>query len=120
MADVDTIQLPPITQGATYVAVFTVMIGGVPQDLTTYTSVIWDMALGPAPDPIALTASTSPPGNGYVTVNSSGNVTVTIPNGVTSGLAAGQYQWELKLTDSSGNVSKPVGGTIVVNSTIAV
>lgn len=61
---------------------------------------------------ILLEAST---GNGQIVLT---NTAITISFPGPSITTQGQYQYELKLTDTSGLVSKPIGGVFVISPSV--
>lgn len=117
MADANAPQFPPATVGADYSATIQLQQGGANIDLTSIVAAQFYVKAAFGGSPV-LQASLA---NSQLTLGGvTGLVTVVFPNGQLQSVAAGQYIWELELTDNSVPpiISKPVGGQFIVNDTL--
>ena len=103
-----------VYQGATFNLSPVWKIGGIAVNLTGYTA---DMQVRQFTDTAIITEmSTS---NGRIVINgSAGQINITLDASQTGALTAGQYMYDLNVTDTSGNVYKILQGAFVVNASV--
>lgn len=97
-------------QGATFNLKFTIDTDGTSWNLTSYT---FAMMVKES------TSSTSPyldlPTDGTVTMNSSGEVSITVPATKMTTIPAGRWYYDIELTSGGGIVTRILEGRFIVN-----
>ena len=97
-------------QGATFNLNFTIDTDGTPWNLTGYT---FAMMVKES------TASTSDyldlPTDGTVTMNSSGEVSITVPAAKMTTIPAGRWYYDIELTAPNATVTRILEGRFIVN-----
>jgi hypothetical protein len=102
-------------QGATLVREITYKdSSGVVVNLSTYTARMKVRSSRGAPG-VQLTLATSGAG---ITVNSVGEIEITVPAVTTAIIPAGKYRYDLEVVSSSGVVSRVVEGEFVVSGEV--
>lgn len=98
-----------IEQGATYSQTFTWKVNKNAVDLTGYSA---RMKFKPTKKAIEIITLTSP--SGGITVNSSGQIAVTMSATTTNSLVDGTYLYDLELESSGGVVTRLLRGEVTV------
>jgi hypothetical protein len=102
-----------IDQGATWNWNFNVSTNGTPWNLSTYT-----FAMQVRESTASTSAYLTLPADGTVTMDASGNVSVTVSATKTNTLPAGRWVYDLELTSAGGQVTRLLEGRFIVNAQV--
>lgn len=100
-------------QGATWNFNFTVDTDGTPWNLTGYT-----LAMMVKESTAVTTAYLDLPDDGTVTLNSSGEVSITVTATKMATIPAGRWYYDLELTSGGGVVTRLLEGRFIVNAEV--
>ena len=100
-------------QGATFTMNFTVDTDGTVWNLTGYS-----LAMMVKESTASTTAYLDLPTDGTVTLNSSGEVSITVTATKMGTLPAGRWYYDLELTSPSGTVTRLLEGRFIVNAEV--
>lgn len=99
-----------IDQGATWNWNFNVSTNGTAWDLSSYT-----FAMQVRESTVSTTKLLDLPTDGTVTMDASGNISVTVSATKTNTLPAGRWVYDLELTSAGGQVTRLLEGRFIVN-----
>lgn len=97
-------------QGATFNFNFTIDTDGTPWNLTGYT-----FAMMVKESTASTSAYLDLPTDGTVTMNSSGQVSITVPAAKTTTIPAGRWYYDIELTAPNTTVTRILEGRFIVN-----
>lgn len=101
-------------QGATFNLNFTVQTDGVPWNLTGYTAAMQVRKSTSSATTLLDLSSV----DGDITMNSSGEVTVTVAASVMSGVPAGRWVYDIEFTSGSSEVTRLLEGRFIVSAEV--
>lgn len=99
-----------IDQGATWNFNFTVDTDGTPWNLTSYS-----LEMMVKESYASTTAMLTLPADGTVTMNSSGQVSISVPASKTTTMTAGRWYYDIELTSAGDEVTRILEGRFIVN-----
>lgn len=102
-------------QGATWNFNFTVATDDIPWDLTTYT-----LAMQVRESTVSTTKLLDVETDGTVTMNSVGEVSISVPWTKMATIPAGRWVYDLELTSSGGEVTRLLEGRFIVDPEVTV